>query len=148
MDQFYFDIKIIQWFFKSARAIPIVPKKVCKNGLEIALEKVEERLKEGEMVALFPEAYITKTGELLPFKPGIEQMAKKHSDCLIIPLAISGMWGSWFSRHINQRAMTGFPWRRSFRTKLTINIGSPIQSRDLTTTDLEKKIESLRGNIK
>ena len=109
MDQFYFNIKILQWFYTSARAIPIVPKKVCPDGLEKAMNSVQMRLDEKELIALFPEAYISKDGDIIPFKPGIEKLAKDNPEALIVPMAISGMWGSWFSRHKNGKALNGVP---------------------------------------
>lgn len=148
MDQFYFDIKILQWFYKSARAIPIVPKKVCEDGLRRAMEQIEKRLEESELVALFPEAYISKDGDLIPFKKGVSELSKKDPKIQIVPMAISGMWGSWFSRHNNGRAMVGVPKRRSFRTEIEINVGQPIMASELTTQKLYDKVLSLRGQNK
>jgi 1-acyl-sn-glycerol-3-phosphate acyltransferase len=148
MDQFYFNIRALQWFFNTARAIPIVPKKICPDGLEKAMTMVQERLNQRELIALFPEAYISKDGEIIDFKPGIEKLARDNPDAQIIPMAISGMWGSWFSRHKNGKALNGLPKRRKLRTKISINIGKPVTSEGITKENLTKIVKELRGNIK
>ena len=104
MDQYYFDIKPLQWFFTSAKAIPIVPSKISKDGLEKALQKVERMLDKNHLIGLFPEGFISKDGELQGFKGGIKTIADKHPEVKIIPMAISGMWGSWLSRYPNGKA--------------------------------------------
>ena len=145
MDQYYFDIKLLQWFFTSAEAIPIVPSKVSKDGLETALKKIDGMLKKNQLIGLFPEGFISKNGELQEFKSGIKTIADKHPEVKIIPMAISGMWGSWFSRHPNGKAMTGFPKRRGFfRTNIQINIGAPVENSKNLIQDLEKEILKLR----
>ena len=148
MDQFYFNIKSLQWFYKSARAIPIVPKKVSEEGLKKAMKEIEVRLEQQELVVLFPEAYISKDGNMIPFKRGISELTKTNKNITIIPMAISGMWGSWFSRHKNGRAMNGMPKRRNLRTKITINIGQPISSQDFDTNKLYDEVKKLRGEIR
>tara|TARA_B100000925_G_C22010564_1_gene476176 strand:+ start:2580 stop:4463 length:1884 start_codon:yes stop_codon:yes gene_type:complete len=148
MDQFYFDIKLLQWFYTSARAIPIVPKKVCADGLERAMNEIENRLNQSELVALFPEGYISRDGNMIPFKRGVYELSKKNTQIKIIPVAISGMWGSWFSRFNNGRAMSGLPKRRSFRTKISINIGAPINEEKLSTEHIHDRVLELRGSQK
>ena len=148
MDQFYFDLKWLQWFYLSAKAIPIVPKKICPDGLEKAMNQTIAKLNEGEAVAIFPEGFITKDGELLPFKEGIKRFGSSVKELNLYPVAICGMYGSWFSRHKNGKAMNGFPWRRSIRTKLSIKVGNPIKGPDITPELVHKEISTLRGNWK
>ena len=94
------------------------------------------------------EAYISKNGEIIPFKPGIEKLAKDNPEALIVPMAISGMWGSWFSRYKDGKALNGMPKRRSLRTAISINIGEPITSKNITKEQLTSIVENLRGEIK
>jgi 1-acyl-sn-glycerol-3-phosphate acyltransferase len=145
MDQSYFDIKILQWFYKSAKAIPITPKKICPDGLEKAMNKTIEELMNNDVISIFPEGFITKTGQILPFKDGIMRLGQKVPELTLYPVGISGMWGSWFSRHKKGRAMNGPPRRRSFRTKLKISVGNPIKGPDIITSDVQDLVEKLRG---
>lgn len=145
MDQAYFDLKLLQWFYTSAKAIPITPKKICSEGLKLAMEASEYQLKQGEMVAIFPEGFITKDGNLLPFKDGITRLGRIVPELNLYPVAISGMWGSWFSRHKNGKAMNGFPKRRAFRTKIKVSVGKPIPGPEIIASNVQDIIEKLRG---
>ena len=148
MDQAYFDLKILQWFYTSAKAIPITPNKISPEGLEKAMKQTQEDLKSGEMLAIFPEGFITKDGEIKDFKEGIQRLGATIPELNLYPVAISGMWGSWFSRHINGSAMNGLPTRRSFRTKITVSVGLPIKGPDIIPSTVREQVENLRGNIK
>ena len=144
MDQYYFDIKPLQWFFTSAKAIPIVPAKISKTGLDQALSQVDKELDKKELVCLFPEGFISKDGKMQSFKNGVKTIADKHPEALIIPMALSGMWGSWFSRHKGGKAMRGLPKRRSLRTKIQINFGKPVKNDSNLLKNLENEVLNLR----
>lgn len=88
----FYDHWYCKWFFKFFRVIPI------GNGIsKDAIRKIQERLKNGEVVGLFPEGHITYNGQLDEFQKGFE-LAAKNSGCKIIPFYIHGLWGSSFSR--------------------------------------------------
>ncbi len=146
MDQAYFDLKLLQWFYTSAQAIPITPKKICPDGLEKAINATIEQLRRDEMIAIFPEGFITKTGEIIQFKDGIKRLGEAVPELTLYPVAISGMWGSWFSRHIDGKAMNGLPRRRSFRTKIKISVGKPIKGPDIIPEKVQDEVEKLRGD--
>jgi 1-acyl-sn-glycerol-3-phosphate acyltransferase len=59
-------------------------------------------LREGDLLAIFPEGGITKDGSLQPFKGGIMKiLAQAQADGLtvpVIPMALTNLWGSFFSR--------------------------------------------------
>ena len=129
-------------------AIPITPRKICPDGLERAMSQAKHDLHTGETLAIFPEGFISKDGELMDFKEGIKRLGEEIPELNLYPVAISGMWGSWFSRHKNGRAMNGLPWRRSFRTKLSVSVGKPIKGPDIIPSIVRKQVEVLRGPIK
>jgi len=148
MDQSYFDIKLLQWFYRSAKAIPITPKKICPDGLEKAMTETVKQLEKGELVAVFPEGFITKDGNLLKFKDGVKRLGNQVHSTMVVPVAISGMWGSWFSRHKKEKAMNGFPRRRNLRTKIKISIGTAAIGAEIQTENLQNQVLNLRGNLK
>jgi len=82
-------LKVFLDFFK------VVP--ISARGAKEAAEKVKALLDAGEVVCLFPEGTISRTGQLSEFKRGFELMAK-GSDAVIVPFYLQGMWGSRFSR--------------------------------------------------
>jgi len=145
MDQSYFDLKLLQWFYTSSQSIPITPKKISPDGLKRAMLEIERQLKNGEMVAIFPEGFITRNGEIIEFKDGISRLGKAVPELNLYPVAISGMWGSWFSRFKNGRAMNGLPKRRNFRTKITVSVGKAISGPDITPSNVRDIVENLRG---
>jgi 1-acyl-sn-glycerol-3-phosphate acyltransferase len=60
------------------------------------------RCEAGELVAIFPEGRITDTGELYPFKGGIKRIVER-TPVPVVPLALKGLWGSFFSRRTAPR---------------------------------------------
>lgn len=63
----------------------------------------------------------------------------------VVPMAIRGMWGTWWSRH-KGRAMKGLP--RSFMKKLTVVAGPAIAPEYANRALLEEKVIELRGDEK
>lgn len=91
------NIPILNFFFKGAKVIPIAGAKENPQIMEEAFIKIKETLDDGEIVCIFPEGKITKDGELNTFRPGIERILK-DSPVPVIPMALHGLWGSFFSR--------------------------------------------------
>ncbi len=82
----------LKWFLDIFGVIPI-----SGGASKSALEKVTEYLNTGEVVCLFPEGAISRTGHLGPFQHGYEKAAE-NADAIILPFYMRGLWGSWFSR--------------------------------------------------
>jgi len=82
-------LKIFLDFFK------VIP--ISARGAKEASAKVKALLDAGEVVCLFPEGTISRTGQLSEFKKGFELMAK-DANAVIVPFYLQGMWGSRFSR--------------------------------------------------
>ena len=77
--------------FKYFGLIPISSK--ASKG---AFKEIKKKLREGKIVALFPEGAISRNGHLGKFQKGFE-LAMKDEDAPIIPFYIRGLWGSRFS---------------------------------------------------
>ena len=97
MDHRIFKTPIVSFVFRTGKAIPIAPAKENPKLLEAAYDEVSKALANGELVAIFPEGRITDTGELYPFRSGIERIVERDP-VPVIPLALRGLWGSYFSR--------------------------------------------------
>ncbi len=79
-------------------------------------------LEQGQMVCVFPEGFITRTGNLLPFKRGLEKIM--HGlNVPIIPIYLDGLWGSPFSFE-GGRAF--WKWPGHLRHPGTVTFGAPI----------------------
>ena len=89
----------LKWFFKIFKTIPISGGASSKT----ALKKVTELLNNGEVVCLFPEGGISRTGHLGEFRAGYERACVEvNDDVVILPFYLRGLWGSRFSRSENK----------------------------------------------
>ena len=59
-----FDIPVLNFIFRTARAIPIAGRNEDPALLESAFEKIDEALAEGEVICIFPEGGLTRDGEI------------------------------------------------------------------------------------
>ncbi len=123
--RFVMDHQFAKGFFASrfsrmAKIIPIAPAKENPATLEQAFRLIAEELRAGEVVCIFPEGKITKDGKLNEFRPGIERILAE-TPTAVLPVAIRGMWGSFFSRS-DGPAMQKVP--RRFWSRVELRVGS------------------------
>ena len=133
---------VIKHFFKQACAIPIAPMKEDPELLEKAYDRIADTLERGELIVILPEGGLTPDGELQELKPGITKILER-TPVPVIPMAISGLWGTWFSR-FGGRAMKG--WPRSWMKKINVHTGTLIQPEDVDLDQLHTEILKLRGS--
>src|SRR3989449_1291895 len=108
MDNSYFRMPVLNFFCRTVGAIPIATRKEDPAVMERAFDNVAHALEEGSLVCIFPEGRLTPDGELGAFRPGIERVIQR-TPVPVVPMALRGLWGSFFSR-VDGRAM-----RRPFR---------------------------------
>ena len=142
MDHNIFKVPVLSFIFRTAKAIPIAPAKEDPSMKEKAFDAVAEALAAGEIVCIFPEGKITYDGQMNPFKPGIEEIVKR-TPVPVIPLALQGLWGSFFSRR-HGAAMQKLP--RRFWSRIGIIAGQPIPPAEVSAAGLQEKVASLRGD--
>ena len=87
-----------------------------------AIKLAIRALQQGEVVALFPEGMISRTGQLMRIERGFEVIARK-AGAAVVPAAIDGLWGSIFSFE-GQRYL--WKWPRLWPTPVTVALGSPL----------------------
>lgn len=84
-----------------------------------ALQEARRALDEGFLVAIFPEGHLSRTGHMLPFKPGFERIVR-GTDTPIVPIYIEGGYGSRASYACGMpRLLRG----EDFRRQITVSIG-------------------------
>ncbi len=140
MEEDYANFKPLQRFYKRAGVIPISANN--KSSIRAALKSVDEALQNGELVCIFPEGHLTSDGEIQEFRRGVELILRKASSP-VIPMALKGMWGSYFSRY-KGRACKGVPTR--FRAEIEIEASAPIHSTETSLSSLKEVITQLRGD--
>jgi len=145
MDHQIFRIPVLSFVFRTGRAIPIAPAREDPQALERAYDDIAKALEEGDLVGIFPEGKITSDGNLSPFRPGIGRIVAR-TPVPVIPLALRGLWGSFFSRH-GGPAMT--KWGRIARrvySRIALVAAPPVPPKDVTPENLQAIVLGLRGN--
>lgn len=142
MDHDIFRLPLISFVFRTGRAIPIASAKENPAMMEKAFDEVAKALKEGDLVAIFPEGRITDTGDMYPFRPGIRRILDA-TPVPVVPMALQGLWGSFFSRK-DGAAMTK-PWRLVPFRKIGLVIGKPVPAAMVAPEALQAQVLALRG---
>lgn len=137
-----FQIPLLRFFFKNAKAIPIASAKENEQLMNEAFEKVDEELAAGNIVCIFPEGGITRDGEIQRFRPGIEKIIARRP-VPVIPVALGRLWGSWFSLR-TAGGIRKIPGRLFARVPVTV--GEPVAPAEVTAERLELLVRTLRGD--
>jgi 1-acyl-sn-glycerol-3-phosphate acyltransferase len=145
MDHRIFRTPVISFIFRHMRAIPIAPAKDDPAMMEAAFAEVARALEAGEVVGIFPEGRITDTGEFYPFRSGIQRIVGQ-TPVPVVPLALRGLWGSFFSRK-DGPAMSK-PLRRGLFSKIGLVAGAPVAPAAATPAHLQDLVAGLRGDWK
>lgn len=143
MDHRIFQVPVLGWLFRLAKAIPIAPRGENPRTYEAAFDAAAAVLKDGELLCIFPEGGLTRDGTLQEFKGGIVKILQRTSamglDVPVIPMALTNLWGSFFSR-IEQGGAMVRPFRRGVLSRVGLNVGAPVPGHLVTP-------ESLRGQV-
>ncbi len=142
MDYRIFRTPVLSYIFRHSGAIPIAAAKEDPALMEKAFVEVSTALGNGELVAIFPEGNITSDGELQPFRPGIARILSANP-VPVVPLALCGLWGSYFSR-VDGVAMKK-PFRRGLFSRIALRAGAPIAAADALPDTLQVRVAELRG---
>ena len=134
-------LPLVGWLFRDAKVIPIAPARESVATLDAAYDRIARELAAGEIVCVFPEGRLTTDGRMNPFRPGIERIVER-TPVPVIPMALKGLWGSFFSRR-HGRAMRK-PFRRVW-SRITLVIGAPVAPAQVTATGLAAHVARLGG---
>jgi 1-acyl-sn-glycerol-3-phosphate acyltransferase len=142
MDHHIFKTPLLGFVFRHCGAIPIASAKEDPALLDKAFAEVSAALAAGDLVGLFPEGGITRDGELQAFRPGISRILAANP-VPVVPLALSGLWGSYFSR-IDGAAMKS-PFRRGLFSRIGLRAGAALPAGQATPETLQAAVRALRG---
>jgi 1-acyl-sn-glycerol-3-phosphate acyltransferase len=152
MDHRIFKVPVLGWLFKLAKAIPIAPQKDDPAAYDAAFEAAAAVLRDGELLAIFPEGGITRDGTVQPFKSGIMKVLERATqDGLVlpvIPMALTNLWGSFFSRAEvveGEPTTINRPFRRGLFNRVGLNVGSPLAAPGVTPDGLRQRVSTLLG---
>jgi 1-acyl-sn-glycerol-3-phosphate acyltransferase len=142
MDHNIFKVPVLGFIFRTAHAIPIAPAREDANALQTAFDRIDAELAAGEVVCIFPEGKLTRDGEMSEFKRGVEKILERRP-VPVIPMALRGLWGSFFSRRGGKPAMTQVPTR--FWSRIELVVTAPVPGDDASATSLQRIVSGLRG---
>jgi len=139
-----FDIPLLRFVFRTAKAIPIAGQKEDPAVLAAAYEAIDAALADGELVCIFPEGGLTRDGAIAPFRPGVERILERRP-VPVVPMALRGLWGSVWSRRDSMLGRARLPRRFRARVELVVDAMRPPQ--DAHAATLEQRVRELRGEM-
>ncbi len=116
----YIDRWYTRWLARHERAIPI--GRTRKQTVE-AIRTARAALADGDLVCIFPEGGLSRTGQMQAFQPGLLSVLK-GTDVPVIPIFLAGLWGSIFSFSGGK-----FFWKlpRRWPYPVTLAFGEPLR---------------------
>ena len=132
-----YDHPLVKPFAKIMGVIPISSQLRPREMIQ-SLRTATQALKDGEIVCIFPEGQMTRIGQMLPFRRGMERIIK-GVDVPIIPANLGGVWGSVFSFERGR-----FLWKlpRKLPYPVTITFGKPMPS-TTSAQDVRQAVQEL-----
>ncbi len=140
MDHQIFNAPLLRFLFRDFRAIPIAAARDDAEVLANAYAQVDAALTAGELVCIFPEGRLTADGELAQFKSGVSRILKTQQ-VPVIPMALCGLWGSFFSRKYGA-AMSAIHSVRLWK-KITVVVGIVVPAGEVTPDLLQERVRGL-----
>ena len=138
-----FNIPLLRFVFRTAKAIPIAGYKEDPALLQQAYDAIDEALADGEVVCIFPEGSLTRDGQIDRFRTGVEKILARRP-VPVVPMALRGLWGSVWSRRDSMLHRARLP--RRFRAHVELVIESPLAPDSVTAAVLEKRVGEMRGD--
>jgi acyl-[acyl-carrier-protein]-phospholipid O-acyltransferase/long-chain-fatty-acid--[acyl-carrier-protein] ligase len=146
MGKDYYDKPWVKPFAKVPRVIPIPPEIRPREVIQ-ALHECGQVIQKGDVVCIFAEGGLTRTGEMQPFRRGFEHMMKSAMSGInqpsvppvIVPAALIGLWGSIFSFEGGK-----FLWKKppQFPRTITVRFGPPLPP-SATPEEVQAAVEGL-----
>lgn len=115
---------LLKWLFKHVNMVPVSGGK-SKEDLESFNKRCQEIINKGNMICIFAEGQISRNGQLLGFKKGLEHIAKGIS-APIIPIQIDGLIGTPLSHDIARKGTVGFNLN-ALRRIVRVRVGNTLE---------------------
>ncbi|PYB80557.1 MFS transporter [Pseudomonas soli] len=136
-----YNLPVLNFVFRTAGAIPIAGRGEDEATYERAFARIAQYLADGELVCIFPEGKLSSDGEIDVFKGGVNRILQE-TPVPVIPLALQGLWGSFFSRDPNK----GFFKRLWSRVTLVAGAAIPVEAAQPEV--LREQVSLLRGDMR
>jgi 1-acyl-sn-glycerol-3-phosphate acyltransferase len=138
-----YDFPILNFVFRTAKAISIAGKFEDKAQLNKAFDDIDEALSDGDLVCIFPEGKLTSDGSMHTFRDGVEKILERRA-VPVIPMALQGLWGSAFSR---QRTNIFYRLYRGFKSSIGLVVGDLVEPQDVSVKMLQDRVGVLCDDV-
>src|SRR5947199_6005749 len=120
IDQEFYHKRMLRPFLRTVGCIPIDVR-----HSRSAIRAATEQLAAGEIVCLFPEGQLTRSGTLLRLRRGYELIAQ-HANAVVVPVWLDRLWGSVFSF---QGGKFFTKWPREIPYRVTVAFGRSLEAK-------------------
>ena len=136
-----FQIPLLNFIFRTAKAIPIASARENEDLLNRSFDLIDEALNDGNIVCIFPEGGITFDGDIQRFRPGIEKSSNERR--------------SRDTRRavgtLGQLVQSPGRWRSpqsagKLFARVDVRIGEAVSAAEATAGNLEILVRTLRGD--
>jgi acyl-[acyl-carrier-protein]-phospholipid O-acyltransferase/long-chain-fatty-acid--[acyl-carrier-protein] ligase len=134
-----YELPYVKPFARVLRIIPISSEQRPRDMIK-SLQTASEAIRDGHVVCIFAEGQITRIGQLLPFRRGLERIMK-GVDAPIVPVALDGVWGSIFSFE-NKRFVWKLPHRVPY--PVTVSFGAPLPG-NTSALEVRQAVQELQA---
>lgn len=130
-----FENRLIRPVAEAVDAIPVMGGPQAREAIAEARASIER----GEIVCIFAEGSISRIGQLLPFKSGLERIMEGVRAAPIIPVYLDQLWGSIFSFRGGK-----FFWKvpKEIPYPVTVSFGKPLPA-DSSASQVRLKVQEL-----
>ncbi len=135
MDKDIYSLKWLRPVLQKAKIIPISSK-----AFKDAINEASNKLKNGEIVVIFPEGKIAENDEVSNFQKGFELIDKQYEG-VVVPFYIDGLFGSVFAKNKTPNQHKSIFIRR----RISIVFGEPLMP-ETTAYEIEMIVKELKEN--
>jgi acyl-[acyl-carrier-protein]-phospholipid O-acyltransferase/long-chain-fatty-acid--[acyl-carrier-protein] ligase len=132
-----YELPHVKPFARILGVIPISSEQRPRDMLK-SLQAASEAIRAGDVVCIFAEGQITRIGQMLPFRRGMEHIMK-GVEAPIVPVALDGVWGSIFS--FEKRRFV-WKWPRRIPYPITVSFGPPMPPQ-ATASEVRQAVQEL-----
>lgn len=134
IDEGVYKNRILNPVLRAVSCIPITARK-AKGGMRDAIARVQA----GEIICLFPEGELTRTGSLLRLRRDYEIIARQ-AGVPVVPVWLDQLWGSIFSFE-GGRFFTKLP--KAFPYRVTVAFGNPLNAEEADLATVREQLLKL-----
>src|SRR5438552_3246669 len=134
IDEEFYRNRILHPILRIARVIPINRRRPRE-----AIRRAAAQIQGGQIVCIFPEGQLSRTGKLQRLQLGFEMIAG-HAGSLVVPVFLDQLWGSIFSF---QGGRFFRKWPRKFPYPATVEFGLPLAPNDADVATVREQLLKL-----